>query len=287
MTAEEFLRQGQLPECLAALQAQVRQDPAKPELRVFLFQLLAVMGQWERALNQVNVASEMDPKCAVLAQMYAPALQSEALRAQVFAGERTPVIFGEPEPWMGMLIEANRLTGSGQFRAGEEMRSRALDEAPATAGSIDGRPFEWIADADARLGPMLELILNGKYYWVPFARIRALHLDEPTDLRDVVWLPAQIQWSNGGEAVALVPVRYPGTESSDDSALRLGRKTDWLQRGENLTAGIGQRLLATDADDSPLLATRTILFGDAATAAADSGAAAGNGNATDGNADHA
>jgi type VI secretion system protein ImpE len=167
-----------------------------------------------------------------------------------------------------MLVEANRLTGSGQFRAGEEMRQRALDEAPATAGSIDGRPFEWIADADARLGPMLELILNGKYYWVPFAHIRALYLDEPTDLRDVVWLPAQVQWSNGGEAVGLVPVRYPGSESAEDSAVRLARKTDWLPRGDNLTVGLGQRLLATDADDSPLLATRTILIGDAATAAA-------------------
>jgi type VI secretion system protein ImpE len=287
MTAEELLRQGQLPECLAALQAQVRQYPAKPEYRVFLFQLLAVMGQWERALNQVNVASEMDPKCAVLAQMYGPALQCEALRSQVFAGERTPVIFGEPESWMGMLVEANRLTGSGQFNAGADMRRRALDEAPATPGSIDGRPFEWIADADPRLGPMLELILNGKYYWVPFSRVRALTLEEPTDLRDVVWLPAQLQWSNGGEAVGLVPVRYAGTESGDDSALRLSRKTDWRPLGDgDLTVGLGQRLLATDADDSPLLATRSILFGDAAkTDSAASAAAAA--EPADGNAHHA
>jgi type VI secretion system protein ImpE len=273
MTAEEFLRNGQLTECLAALQSQVRQDPAKPEYRVFLFQLLAVLGQWERALTQVNVAAEMDPKCLVLAQMYAPALQCEALRAQVFAGERTPVIFGEPEPWMGMLVEANRLTGVGQLEAGQELRRRALDEAPATAGTIDGRPFEWIADADSRLGPMLELILNGRYYWVPFSRIRTLRLEEPTDLRDVVWLPAQVQWSNGGEAVALVPVRYPGSEASGDPAVQLARKTDWVSRGGGLDVGLGQRLLATDEDDSPLLATRVIQLGDGASANATDAAA--------------
>ena len=279
MTPEEFLRQGQLAECLAALQARVRQEPAKAEYRVFLFQLLAVLGQWERALTQVNVAGEMDPKCLVLSQMYAPALQCEALRAQVFAGERTPVIFGEPEPWMGMLVEANRLTGAGQHEAGQELRRRALDEAPATGGTIDGRPFEWIADADSRLGPMLELILNGRYYWVPFSRIRTLRLEEPTDLRDVVWLPAQVQWSNGGDAVALVPVRYAGSESSGDSAVQLARKTDWVSRGAGLDVGLGQRLLATDDDDSPILATRLIQLGEQPEAgAATDASAAGDGD---------
>ena len=29
-------------------------------LRIFLFQLLAVQGQWERSLNQLNVAAELD-----------------------------------------------------------------------------------------------------------------------------------------------------------------------------------------------------------------------------------
>ena len=272
MTAEEFLRQGQLPECLAALQAQVRQNPAKSEYRVFLFQLLAVLGQWDRALTQATVAAEMDPKCLVLSQMYGPALQCEALRAQVFKGERTPLVFGEPEPWMGMLVEANRLTGAGEHRAGQELRQQALDQAPATPGSIDGRPFEWIADADTRLGPMLELVLNGKYFWVPFARIQWLRLEAPADLRDVVWIPVQLQWTNGGEAVGLVPVRYAGTESSEDSALRLARKTEWVSGPADLSTGLGQRLLATDADDTPLLSARVIQMGEVAAAEAASGA---------------
>ena len=36
---------------------------------------------------------------------------------------------------------------------------------------MDGHGFEWIADADSRLGPLLEVILEGKYYWAPFCRI--------------------------------------------------------------------------------------------------------------------
>lgn len=261
MTAEEYLRQGQLSECLGALQAQVRQQPAESKHRVFLFQLLSVLGQWERALTQVNVAAEMDPKCAALAQIYGPALQTEALRKEVFAGRRTPLVFGEPESWIGSMIQANQLSADRKHAAAQELRSQALEQAPATGGTIDGKPFEWIADADGRLGPMLELILNGKYYWVPFNRITQIELDAPTDLRDLVWLPAHVQWTNGGQAVALVPARYPGSEASESPAIRLARKTEWISNEGDVDFGLGQRLLATDESDHDLLATRSIRLG--------------------------
>jgi len=260
--AVEYLRQGQLSQCLDALQAQVRQQPADPKLRVFLFQLLAVLGRWDRALAQLKVAGEMDPTCIPLAQIYEPALHSEVLRAEVFAGKRTPIIFGEPEPWMGLLVQANELTGKGNDAASQEVRQRALEEAPAVAGSVDGKPFEWIADADPRTGPMLELILNGRYCWAPFHRIHSLQFEPPTDLRDTVWAPVQVQWSNGGEAVALVPTRYPGSEASEDPAIRLARKTQWLSRDGGLEVGVGQRLLATDESDYALLEIRSIKIGE-------------------------
>ena len=266
MNPQEYLRQGELTQCLEALQAQVRQQPADPKLRVFLFQLLAVLGRWDRAMAQLTVAAEMDPACVPLAQIYGPALQCEALRAEVFAGRHTPIVFGEPEPWMGLLLKASELAAQGQYAASQDVRQRALDEAPAVAGSVDGKPFEWIADADPRLGPMLELIVNGRYVWVPFHRISSLKLEPPTDLRDVVWLPAQVKWSNGGEAVALVPVRYPGSEASDDPAVRLSRKTDWLPRDAGLDLGLGQRLLATDDGDHALLEVRSIQIGEPADA---------------------
>ncbi len=36
------------------------------------------------------------------------------------------------------------------------------------------------------------------------------------DLRDFVWVPAQLTFHDGGGTVALVPARYPGTVASDD-----------------------------------------------------------------------
>ena len=47
MTAEDYLKQGDIKAALLLLQEQVKKQPANPELRIFLFQLLSVMGQWD------------------------------------------------------------------------------------------------------------------------------------------------------------------------------------------------------------------------------------------------
>ena len=51
--ARELLRAGEPAQALAALQDLVRGDPSNAEKRVFLFQLLSVLGQWERAARQL------------------------------------------------------------------------------------------------------------------------------------------------------------------------------------------------------------------------------------------
>ena len=107
---------------------------------------------------------------------------------------------------------------------------------------------------------MLELFLEGKYYWVPFTRIRRIAIAAPADLRDLVWAPAQFVWTNGGEASAHIPVRYPGSESSPDGALRLGRKTEWQELPNETFLGLGQRIFTTDEGEHPLLQCRVIDF---------------------------
>jgi type VI secretion system protein ImpE len=261
------LCQGDPEAALAALQAEVRANPADARLRIFLFQLLAVLGNWERALNQLNVAAELDAKALAMAQMYREALQCESLRAEVFAGNKSPVVFGQPEPWLALLIESLLVAARGNPNAATSLREQAFDQAPASPGSLDGKPFEWIADADVRLGPVCEAIINGRYYWLPFANLQRLDIEEPTDLRDCVWMPAHFQFTNGGEAVGVIPTRYPGSESSADGLIQLARKTDWLAASPGLFHGVGQRMLVTQEGEFALMDVRQILFGDAASQA--------------------
>jgi len=245
-------------EALDALQNQVRAEPSEARHRVFLFQLLCVLGQWDRALTQLNVAGELDAGNLGMVQVYREALANEALRVEVFAGHRTPLIFGDPEQWTALLLEALKLSAAGEVEKSQKMRAAALEEAPTTSGTLNGKPFEWIADADARIGPNLEAVINGKYFWVPFHHIAEIRIEEPVDLRDLVWVMAELRWQNGGEAVALIPTRYPGSESASDPQLRLARRTEWQDQGHELYAGLGQRTLITDHDEFSLLEVRNI-----------------------------
>lgn len=258
MLATDFVREGRLAEALAQVQEDVRKSPASSNHRVFLFQLLSVTGAWERAANQLAVAGQLDAKTLPMVQTYGPTLNCEAFRGKVFSGEKVPLIFGDPEEWIAHLLEALRLTAQGKHADANGLRQSALDHAPATAGQFDGKPFEWIADADSRLGPVCEAILNGKYYWIPFHRLRTVVIDPPADLRDCVWMPAQLTFANGGESVALIPTRYPGSEAHAEGLIQLARKTDWSEVSAGVFLGAGQRIFATDAGEFPIMDARRI-----------------------------
>ena len=195
MGAEEHIQTGDLQQAMTDLQAQIKQDPSKSELRVFLFQLLSVLGQWDRAMTQLNVAADLDKDALLMAQVYRIVLNCEVLRSDVFSGKRSPLILGEPPEWTGSLCEAMALLARGETAGAAELRDRAFEAAPAYPGTIDDKPFSWIADADTRLGPILEVVVDGKYYWVPFERIREVKIDKPANLRDVVWVAARFEWS--------------------------------------------------------------------------------------------
>lgn len=260
--AEQYLKEGNLSDALTQLQNQVKKDPANAKLRTFLFQILVVLGEWDRALTQLSVAGDLDAETMPMVQTYREALRCEVLRKEIFAGLKTPLIFGEPQQWIALLQQALKLTAQQQYTDAKDLRDQAFELAPSTAGTINGEAFDWIADADGRLGPMLEAIVNGQYYWIPFSQIRSIQIEEPADLRDVVWMPAHFVWLNGGEAVGLVPTRYPDSENYQDATIKLARKTEWLEPDQGLFIGLGQRLLSTNHSDYALMDVREITFAD-------------------------
>lgn len=257
MQAQQLIRDGKLAAALAELQDSVRKNAADVKLRVFLFQLLAILGKWERSLTQLNVAGELDAATLPMVQTYREAIQCEALRSEIFSGERAPLIFGEPQAWLVLLIEALKFDATQNLESAANARTQAFNEAPTNGGSIDGTRFEWIADADPRLGPVLEVIVNGRYFWIPMQRISRIELDAPVDLRDAVWTPASFTWTNGAQTVGLIPTRYSGTTVSHDDALLLARRTEWTEGNGH---GLGQRMLVTDVGDYPLMDVRVIEF---------------------------
>jgi type VI secretion system protein ImpE len=250
-----------LAEQLEELQSQVRRDASSPKLRVHLFQLLCIMGLWRRALGQLQVCAQLDAKALPMAQTYREAIRCELFRAEVFAGRRAPQVMGKPPAWIGLLIEALRREGAGDLPAGRDLRDQAMEAAEPTACRIDGVPCEWLADGDARLGPVCEVIANGQYYWLPFEACAAIQIEAPADLRDLVWAPSELMLPNEGRVPALIPTRYPDPPQPPDGdadAFKQARATHWIQHGDDAWLGVGQRVWMSDVGEHAILDTRSI-----------------------------
>lgn len=256
--AQELLLANDLTGALDALQDAVRADPSDPKLRIFLFQLLCVTGDWKRAINQLKLSATMQKDAVEMAQAYREVIRCEVFREKVFAGEREPLVFGEPNEWIALLMEALKLLAAGKPSEAAALRERAFEAAPAVGGTLNGERFEWVADADMRLGPCIEAVVNGRYFWMPFAAIREMHVEEPTDLRDAVWTGARVTLQNGGEVTAFIPTRYAGTTERGDGAAKLAKSTSWTDVGADTFVGLGQRLLATDMGDTALMDLRVL-----------------------------
>jgi type VI secretion system protein ImpE len=260
MNSEELAKSGKLSEAVSELYAEIRRNPADKKLRIFLFQLNCLLGQFEKALIQLQVIASLDSETMMMAQIFRPVIACEMLRLDIFNGQRAPLLFGEPAEWVGLLVQANSLIAAGHFDSAAELRERAFELAPANPGTLNGEPFDWLVDADSRMGPLLEVILEGKYYWVPFSRILKIEMEKPSDLRDLVWVPARFTWTNGGAVSGHIPARYPGTEGVNDDALRLARFTTWREVASGSFLGLGQRVMATNQGEYPLLECRSLEF---------------------------
>lgn len=258
--ADLLLRSGDLDGARAALVEVVRTRPADEQARMFLFQLLAVAGEWAKAKTQLNALAQLSGEAQMLSVAYGQAIDAEADRAAVFAGTARAHQH-VASPWAEGVVDALEHFGRGRIAEGEAARDAAFDAAPETPGSLDGQAFDWIADADARFGPTFEAIIGGRYGIQPFDQVERIESEGVRDLRDTVWYPVQIFFRSGQSVAAMLPARYPGSETSRDPAERMARATNWVEQpwGE---AGVGQHLWSlSGGEDRDLLSVRRLSFG--------------------------
>jgi type VI secretion system protein ImpE len=257
--ADALFRAGDLEGARTALVEKVRSTPADAQARMFLFQLLALAGEWQKAKVQLQTLAQLSPESQMLAVAYGQAIDAEQVRREVFAG-KTRVSQLVESAWAVSIAEAIQHFALGDEQAGIEARERAFDAAPDMPGEMDGVRFEWISDADSRFGPTIEAIISGRYGIIPFDVVERIESEGPRDLRDIVWYPVQIAFKSGQSAAAMLPTRYPSSETAKASSERLGRSTSWTDRSWG-PEGCGQRLLAlSSGEDQPLLSLRRLVL---------------------------
>jgi type VI secretion system protein ImpE len=259
----DYLDGKKLEEAVSQLEQEIKKQPAIVEKRFFLFQLMVVLGQWERALQQLQTCVKLDKTLAATVHVYGDLVRTEVARAKVFSGEVPPRFLQEPPVWCAGVVHALALQAQGHIDDADRTRSEAFDQVPECSGTISTQEmqqsFAWLVDADSRLGPILEVILNGQYMWLAMSQVKSIEVALPHDLRDLVWTIAEITLKDGGIISAFIPTRYPNSESGDDAA-RLARTTTWQEVGTTATVGLGQRMWMTDAADFSLFDSRKIVF---------------------------
>jgi type VI secretion system protein ImpE len=132
----------------------------------------------------------------------------------------------------------------------------------AVSGTLNGKPFQSIADADPRIGPRLEVFAGGNYLWMNFEHLASIDMDKPRRLRDLLWTPARLR---GGPALkdtelgeVLLPALTPFAWQDPDDAIRLGRMTAWEENESGETVPVGQKMLLVDGEEFPLLEIRKL-----------------------------
>ena len=254
------LKSKDLAGALSACKAAIRKSPTDPELRFMLFQLLSLQADWEAASNQLVAYSELVGRQSPLPIIFNQMIHAEIRRKYVFTGEEQPTIFGEPPEWLSYLLRSLTAAANQKMEDAAALRQKALEEAPAITGSINGQPFSWLMDGDSRISVLFEAVINGQYYWVPQSRLREVRMEPPSQARDTVWAAASLVLDNSSEISSFIPVRYPGAQSWVGDGLKLARETSWDLPAADFYFGKGQRVWMTDAGEHPLLETREIIL---------------------------
>lgn len=229
MNADELYRAGHLTEAISALNEVLRRDPTDVRSRTFLFELLCFSGGYERARRQLDAISAADPELGLSAAWYQEALMAEEKRQEMFQKGELPESGSSPSP---------------------------------VSGTLNGKTFGDLRDADPRIGPRLEIIVGGRYTWMPLEHLASLTMAPPKRLRDLFWAPVQIETTQaleGYSGEALLPVMTPLAWQHPDEAVRLGRWTDWTELESGEEAPVGQKLLLMDDEEFPLPEVRELL----------------------------
>ena len=260
----ELFRDGQLGAALEAQIAAVKSGPTDADERLLLFVLLCFSGDLERAIIHLDTLVTLEDATKGGASVYHSLVAAEFERQKVYSGTGAPNLPPGDFPGLAERAEALQAASRGDAAA----VAKALDAASAASGDqpgrIDDREFEGLCDYDDLLGNVFEVYAGGRYMWIPHADVVRIDISEPKSPLDLIWVPAEIERVDGEESNVHLPALYATSAAHDDDAIRLGRSTEWIEIGDELFRGVGQKMLfgatGDDTFDKGLLETRSIVF---------------------------
>ncbi len=251
---------GRLSEARAQLTAEVKGAPSDGSKRTLLFQVLAFLGEWEKAERHLDMIVALNPPSETGVQVYKNLINAERERQGVIERKSIPGFAASPPAYLDTYFAAwDRLKDGEPAKARRLYREIGGHLSPLS-GTVDGRSFEGFSDMDAFLSLFLEVVVHDRYLWVPFESIGELSISPPKSLFDLLWVPARLVTWEGLSMQCYLPVLYPGSAAMADDKVKLGRITDWLPLGSSFYRGIGQHMFQAGEEEIPLLEMREVVF---------------------------
>ncbi len=259
MTFDEAMQHGEVKQAAEELERDLSGGERVPARLFMLFQLRAVLEEFDAAQAALEEIRRLQPHTAPLLDELGRCLAADRERA----GRRsTPELaerrhgLGAPAPFQLALVKAGVLYAqkdkAGAARAVAEARALA----PKVTGTLTpraGEPVRFLdlSDSDDLLGPALETVGPQGVVDLPFCQLRSVRLRAINGFQDSLWIPAEIELADGQTLGTRIPAQYTGSGNHGFPMVRLGNATMWDRDG-GVAVGFGQRdlRLTTAAGES-------------------------------------
>ncbi|MCC7373190.1 MAG: hypothetical protein IT581_00940 [Verrucomicrobiales bacterium] len=239
------MNSGDFAAALALAERGIQLKPLLVDARMLLFELLCLSGDWARAAEQLEVVARRDGSWILAAGTFRHLLAGERVRSAVMSGTVPPAFLGDADPANDTLAKLLGLARDGEANAvAQALQGLRASRKPMVARLNGAAMADW-GDTDDRFSDVIEVILPEGYFWVPVKRVKSLTCEEPAGLTDLIWVGSNITLTDGKTLRGYLPGRYPSSESSMDSAIRMGWKTTWQEGPGGIQTGAGQRIFWT------------------------------------------
>jgi len=265
-TPSELYQAGRLDEALQRSLSLVKNHPAQSDLRFQLAEFACIAGDLERAERQLETVANQDPQAALGAALFRQLVRAELSRRECYHAGRMPEFIGEPSLQLQNHVHALTSLRLGNTAEAAEF----LDSIPEVCSGETASKRSWIVngsaaaelrDLDDVLAPILEVHTStGKYFWIHWDQIVSLQVHPPKRPIDLLWRQASLSIESGPDGEVYLPAIYVDAVDTPlaDASLRLGRSTDWLEVGDEIVRGRGQKTLLVGDSDLPLMQLVTI-----------------------------
>lgn len=258
--AKQHLDSGNLSEAVNSVLGSVKKNPTDAAARTFLFELSCFSGDWDRAEKQLDVIGHQDANAMMGSLIYRGNFSAERDRMKHFADGTLPEIAMELPEYVKDLLKANELLRAGKTLEARSMLDAVEDARPAFPCTVNGIDRDDFRDYNDLTMCVFEAIVKDSYVWLPFEQVEKIEFLDRKSLRDIYWLHASFELTNGTNGEMFVPSLYVNSWKHSDDQVRLGRAVDWRDAGEDIYIGEGSRLYSAGGEELSILDIKSIEF---------------------------